>query len=113
MEFSIKIISAGSRGKATFAPDSQNAQADSVVSWNNTTNRKHQPWPTDANYVLVPAAQLPPTSPNYMSDVIAPGESSSPGFVTPQKWAGTIYYGCKLHPKSKTERGMIVVTVNP
>jgi plastocyanin len=118
-DLSIKIVSAGARGKAAFVPDLQGAQAgdplpaqqDDIVSWNNTTNRKHQPWPTDSNYTPVPDTQLPRTSPNYMSDPIPAGQSSRPGFDIPQ--TGTIYYCCKLHPKSKTERGTIVVTAAP
>jgi len=29
-------------------------QLDDIVTWNNTTNQKHWPWPVDANNNLLP-----------------------------------------------------------
>ena len=29
-------------------------QLDDIVTWNNTTNQKHWPWPVDANNSLLP-----------------------------------------------------------
>jgi hypothetical protein len=130
-DWSIKIVKSGSG--AAFQPDIQGynpgdplpAQQDDLVTWNNTTKKKHQPWPTDSNYNLLPSSEVPPTGPNYLSNPIPAGQSSRPSYdvaqptppVTtpptppPQSW--TVYYACKLHPTSKTERGTIEATVYP
>ena len=34
-------------------------QLDDIVTWNNTTNQKHWPWPVDANNSLLPDSAVP------------------------------------------------------
>src|ERR1044072_5516821 len=124
-DWSIKIVKLDS-GETAFVPDLQGAEPgdplhvgqDDLVSWNNTTNKKHQPWPTDSNYKPLPKSQvLPRGSANYMSDPIPPGESSTPAYDIPgppeadpplELWK--IYYCCKQHP---TEQGLIIATIVP
>ena len=116
-DWSIKIVSASSGGGAAFQPDLQGysqgdplpAQQDDLVSWNNTTDDTHQPWPTDSNYnPLSDADVLPRGSATYLSDPIPAGKSSRPSYDvaqpdgSPQTW--TIYYFCKLHPTIETGR---------
>lgn len=124
-DWSIKIVQLDS-GETVFVPDLQGAQPgdplqtwqDDLVSWNNTTNKTHQPWPTDSSYQPLPDSQvLPRGSATYMSDEIPPGESSTPSYDVPPPPAAnppletwTIYYCCKKHP---TEHGTIVATTVP
>lgn len=123
-DWSIKIIPA-SEG-AAFVPDIQGygpgdalpAQQDDLVSWNNTTDETHQPWPTDASYQpLSEADVLPRGSAKYLSDPIPPGDSSTPAYdvalpaASPTNWI--VYYYCKLHPDVEMERGTIEATVAP
>jgi hypothetical protein len=129
-DWSIKIVQAG--GGATFVPDLYDAkpgdplqaQQDDLVTWNNTTNDPHQPWPSDANYNPLPDSQvLPRGGPNYLSDEIPPQGSSRPSYdvaqpaavppstTGPSTW--TVYYCCKIHPTAASERGTIVGTVPP
>ncbi|HEY6320050.1 MAG TPA: hypothetical protein VJA16_00645 [Thermoanaerobaculia bacterium] len=125
-DWSIKIVQAGSG--AEFVPDLYGAkpgdplktQQDDLVTWNNTTNDPHQPWPSDANYNPLPDAQvLPRGGPSYLSDVIPAQGSSRPSYDvaqpagTPQPSTWTVYYCCKLHPTVASERGTIVGTVPP
>jgi hypothetical protein len=105
----VNIIKSGAG--ASFAPSSRGASEDDLISWNNTTNSAHQPWPTDANYHPLPVAK---GSPQYLSDEIPPGESSltyrvaaPAGNPPPDSW--TVYYYCKKHPNDTGERGTIVV----
>jgi hypothetical protein len=125
-DWSIKIVAAG-RGKAAFVPDIQGAQAgdplkaqqDDLVTWNNTTKKTHQPWQTDENYKPYPDADAQRGSAEYLSDPIPPGESSRPSYDVAQPASSppldtwTVYYYCKNHPNSKTERGTIIATVVP
>lgn len=127
-DWSIKIVELDS-GETVFVPDLAGAQPgdplhawqDDLVSWNNTTDKKHQPWPTDSSYKPLPKSKVTRDSPNYMSDVIFPGTSSTPAYdvqgppqtdppskTPPQTW--NIYYCCKKHP---TEQGFIIVTPVP
>jgi hypothetical protein len=118
-DWSIKIIT--TKKGAAFVPDLQGYQpgdalptrVNDLVTWNNTTNDTHQPWPTDSNYKLLPDP-VPRDSDNYLSDPIPPQGSSRPSYVVtqplppegpPATW--TVYYGCKLHPTAKSERGTI------
>jgi hypothetical protein len=130
-DWSIKIVPAASGGGAAFQPNLQGynpgealpAQQDDLVSWNNTTNDEHQPWPTDSSYKpLSEADVLPRGGPNYLSDPISAGESSRPAYnvtqptppppaTPPDTW--TVYYYCKLHPDTKTERGSIEAIALP
>jgi len=125
-DWSIKIVPAKSGGGGAFAPDISGygpgdplpAQQDDLVSWNNTTDKTHQPWPTDPSYnPLSDADVLPRGSANYLSDPIPPGQSSRPSYdvalpdSSPNTW--TVYYFCKLHPTVETERGTIEATIPP
>lgn len=103
----VNIVQSGSI--ATFAPQVRSASEDDLISWNNTTNDTHQPWPTDSNYQPL---QVSKGSPQYLTDEIPPGDSSltytvAPPAGNPQGW--TVYYYCKLHPNDTDERGTIVV----
>ena len=125
-DWSIKIVPASSGGGAAFQPDIQGynqgdpapAQQDDLVTWNNTTDDTHQPWPTDSNYnPLSDADVLPRGSATYLSDPIPAGKSSRPSYDvaqpdgSPQTWI--VYYFCKLHPTIDTERGSIEATIPP
>ncbi len=126
-DWSIKIVRASSSGGgAAFQPDIPGydpgdplpAQEDDLVSWNNTTDDTHQPWPTDSSYnPLSEAEVLPRGSVNYLSDPIPGGEPSTPAYnvsapgSAPPTW--TVYYYCKLHPTITSERGTIEATVLP
>lgn len=125
-DWSIKIVPASSGGGAAFQPnlhgyepgDPLPAQVGDIVSWNNTTEDEHQPWPTDSNYnPLSDAAVLPRGGPNYLSDPIPGGEPSRPAYVVvapnTSPPGSTIYYYCKLHPDIETERGTIEVSPVP
>ena len=125
-DWSIRIVPSNSGTGAAFVPDLQGtnegdpliAQQDDLVSWNNTTDDTHQPWPTDSSYNPLSESQvLPRGSANYLSDPIPPGESSRPSYdvaqpsTSPASW--TVYYYCKLHPEITTERGTIEATTPP
>jgi hypothetical protein len=130
-DWSIKIVPAATGDGAAFQPDLQGyepgdpliAQQDDLVTWSNTTNDTHQPWPTDPNYnPLSEADVLPRGSANYLSDPIPPDESSRPSYDVaqptppppakpPNNW--TVYYFCKLHPDIETERGTIQASTPP
>jgi hypothetical protein len=120
-DWSIKIIpnpSAIAGAPAAFVPDVTGAkpgdpliaQESDIVTWNNTTDQAHWPWPVN---FAVPLDEDPGSLKGtpvvlYMSDRVAGDSSSSPSFVPPL--AGTITYCCRLHPE---ERGTIVVTAIP
>jgi hypothetical protein len=124
-DYLIKIVPAGSGEGAAFQPDVQGlrpgdplpAQQDDCVSWNNTTNDTHQPWPADSNFVPLP--ELEPNDPNYLSDPIPPGHSSptnygvAPPSGSPSAITWTVYYCCKLHPTVTSERGIIAANIPP
>ena len=116
-DWSIKII--GIPGGAAFVPDLVGtqpgqplvAQVDDLITWNNTTDQPHWPWPTDANFVPLPDAQVSVQAGNYLSDSIPPGMSSSPSYdVNMPATGSTIYYCCKNNPQM---RGTINVTPIP
>lgn len=121
-DWSIKIIPNPSQiagQPAVFVPDLKGAkpgdplkaQVDDIVTWNNTTNQPHWPWPTDANFKPLPDSQVPRGSANYLSDQIPPGSSSRPSYVVVAPASGsTIYYCCKLNPAM---HGTIVVSAVP
>jgi hypothetical protein len=86
------------------------AEDGDVVTWNNTTDAEHQPWPTDANYNPLPSG---PNLPLYMSDPIPARDSSTPSYpvtlddaTKPQ----VFYYYCKHHPNDRNERSAINVS---
>ena len=123
-DWSIKIVASDSGIGAAFQPDLQGYKAGDalsveqydLVTWNNTTEDMHQPWPTDSDYNPLPESQvLPRGSANYMSDPIPGGESSRPSYsiaqptTTPNNW--TIYYYCKQHPDVESERGTMEANV--
>lgn len=119
-DWSIKIVPSSSGGGAAFVPDLQGAkqgdpllaQQDDLVTWNNTTQDAHQPWPTDSSYNPLPDSKvLPRGSANYLSDPIPPGESSRPSYDTAN--LGTTYYCCLIHKTETSERGTIIVSAVP
>jgi len=112
-DWSIKIVPSVSGGGASFVPNNLVAQQDDLVTWNNTTNETHQPWPTDANYK---PKDVKPGSPEYLSNEIPAGGSSRPSYDVaqpaavapakpPNEW--TVYYYCSKHPNVVSERGTI------
>jgi hypothetical protein len=111
-DWSIKIVpnpAATADAPATFVPDligsgpgtPLQARIDDDVSWNNTTDQAHWPWPTDAVGTLLPVSSGDPA---YLSDPIPPNTPSD-AYSFPK--ATTIYYCCKYH---HGERGQIVVS---
>ena len=112
-DWTVKIVPS-SAGGAKFSPSAQQAQQDDLVSWNNTTNETHQPWPTDDEYNPLDVAR---DSPQYLSDPIPAGRSSRPSYDvaqpsgTPATW--TIYYYCATHPDRDIERGQILAQQTP
>jgi hypothetical protein len=119
--WSIKIVpnpSPAADQPAAFVPDLPDKNAGDplealgrdLVTWNNTTNEVHQPWPTDANYTpLSDAAVGPRGTSKYLSDPIPANGSSRPSWrvtsiIEDDK---TIYYSCKNHP---LEHGTIQIT---
>ena len=89
-DFSIKIVSAAG-GVATFEPASQAAPLNSLITWNNTTEKTHQVELTDGSFA---------------TDPILPGRSSRPDYFIPSTAPSTINYRCKLHT---TETGTIAI----
>jgi hypothetical protein len=87
------------------------AQVDDLVTWNNTTDQPHWPWPTDQNFKPLPDSQVSVQAGNYLSDQIPPNRSSRPSYdVNMPATGNTIYYCCKLNPQM---RGTITVTPIP
>ena len=119
-DWSIKIVSAEDGEGAAFVPDLKGAQPgdplrtmqDDLVTWNNTTDETHQPWPTNSEYLPYPDSQVQRGTPTYLSDPIDGGESSRPSYDVsqpadkPSTW--TVYYCCKLHPDVDSEHGTII-----
>jgi hypothetical protein len=113
-DWSIKIVlnpNAVADAPGAFEP--LQASLDDIVSWNDTTGQKHQPWPTDSSYKPLAVTE---DSPLYLSDEIAPfGRSDAydlimPATVDPTTGIGTLYYYCKLH---HGEHGTITVKPIP
>ena len=111
-DWSIKIVPVtGKPGVfATFTPDIDKSkpgqplkvvQGD-LVSWNNTTDTEHWPWP-------VASATAPPVDPppggNTLVGNIQPHTPSS-AYNVVATVGTTIFYCCKWHPE---ERGQMVV----
>src|SRR4051794_4042741 len=121
-DWSIKIVPAphpSPQAQAGFMPDLHGAkpgdplqaQVADDVSWNNTTQEPHWPWPANANFQPLPDSQVPRGSENYLSDEISPGGSSRPTYSVVIPASGSIiYYCCKLHP---SEHGTIAVSAIP
>lgn len=120
-DWSIKIIPDAQGAPVAIVPDLKGskqgdplqAQVDDLVSWNNTTDKSCQPWPTDSNYKLLPDNQVSQQNNNYLSDPIPAGLSSRPSYdVVMPTWltpsdGNVIYYCLKEYPKV---RGTIVVS---
>ena len=111
-EWSIKIVSSG--GVTSFSPRARQTLAGDMVSWGNTTDETHQPWPFDDEGNPLPASQVARTSANYLSDHIPPDNSSRPSYIVPTPpgnppplWV--LNYGCACHPTSQSERGQIFI----
>jgi hypothetical protein len=116
-DWSIKISVVA--GNPAFVPDLIDAQpgtplvaqVDDLVTWNNTTDQSHWPWPTDSSFNPLPDAQVSVQLGNYLSDSIPPGRSSRPSYdVNMPATGSTIYYCCKHHPQM---HGTITVTPIP
>ena len=110
--WSITITGGSETMPARFVPDvytegspqtALQAQNGDIISWNNQTNLAHQPWQTDASYVIG-------SGPNtQLSDAVSPFRSSVPGFCPDQTdTPSTICYACKTHP-NLAEHGQIDV----
>ena len=104
-------------GAASYTPDLmgmrpgdplQAGNAD-IISWNNRTPDSHQPVALDAKTGKPLSEADAKAQGLYLSDVIPPYRSSTPGYVTAASTEGTITinYICTFHPS--TERGTIVV----
>ena len=94
------------------AGDPLPAEVSDLVSWNNTTDKIHRPWPTREDFTPLPNEDvLPRGSTFYLSDHIQPEKSSRPNWTVaknPKVGGGkTMFYCCKLHPN---ERGKIIIT---
>jgi hypothetical protein len=135
--WSIEIVEKD--GKTSFSPANQNALQDDLISWNNTTNDRHQPWMiTSVGPPPVPVADPrkkidpnkpldecsnPPGPPNfdpksrmvptYLSDCIPPGGSSRPAYDVGQAPGTKVLYYCKVHPAEASEQGSITVVAQP
>ena len=122
-DWSIKIVPVDPTkpaGSAQFVPQTapvgqpQATWDGDTVSWNNTTDAAHQPWPTDSNYDPQPAK---PGDNNYMSDDIPARGSSRPAFAinlpTNVPTPYILYYYCKDHPDDPNERGTISIIPVP
>ena len=124
-EWSIKIVPVDPNqpaGSAQFVP--QNAPVGQplatwdgdLVTWNNTTDTTHWPWPTDASYNPLP---VQPGTIAYMSDDIAARQGSRPTYsvnlpgppAPPTPYL--VYYYCKDHPNDLNERGTISIIPPP
>lgn len=94
---------------ATFDPDvfgtdpgnPLKAQIGDMVCWNNQTEEEHRLAVTDSSGATT-----------FTTDVIAPGKSSSPGYVTQQSDAnaGTIAYHCVVYGHDGENGEITVVT---
>ena len=85
-DFSVRILSTPSGVKF----DELSAPPGAGVTWDNTTNQKHQI-----------------TYQTFSTNPIAPGDSSRPAYYIATDATGTITYYCTLH---ENESGTIAVT---
>lgn len=87
------------------------ASQNDLVSWNNTTDDTHQPWPANPDGTpILPESSVPRDSTYYLSDLIPPRSSSRPSWLVPQNspTGGTTFlYCCLIHPK---EQGQIIIS---
>jgi hypothetical protein len=116
-DWSIKIV--GQPGQtATFEVDRNDVEPGNplvagqgdLVSWNNTTEDDHRPWPLDAQGNPMPVSAVPRGSKYYLSDTIPRDSSSRPTWLVPSKaqdGSTTVQYCCLLHPQ---ERGQIIIS---
>lgn len=120
-DWSVKIIPDAKGVPAAIVPDLKGskpgdplqAQVDDLVSWNNTTDQRCQPWPTDSGYNLLPDNQVSTATGNSLSNQVPAGMSSWPSYdvamptwLTPSN-GNVIYYCLKEYPNV---RGTIVVS---
>jgi hypothetical protein len=119
-DWSIKIV-AGTfpDNLATFVVDRTDvtpgaplvAAPNDLVSWNNTTDETHQPWPANPDGTpILPVSSVPRDSTNYLSDPIPQNSSSRPSWLVPTPASGasnTFLYCCLLHPK---EQGQVIIS---
>ena len=105
-DWSIRIVDLPD-GNAGFTPDVPggapgtplDVRRGDLVTWNNTTDKTHQPWPANANYGPLPEDKTRGT-PIYLSDPIPPGHLSSSWVATRiVSIQNTVPYVCKLHPQ--------------
>lgn len=92
-----------------------------TVTWNNTTDAAHWPWPANSSYVPDPTVQ--PGTTAYMTDDIPARQGSRPTYSInlPVPQAGQpptpipyiVYYCCKDHPDDPNERGTISIIPVP
>jgi plastocyanin len=80
-------------GGSEFDPGSLAVPSLAGVSWENTTGTTHQILLSDSS---------------FETEVILPGEGSTPLYIVPQTATGSIAYSCALHPQD--EVGSLVVT---
>src|SRR5262245_19446334 len=119
-DWSVKIV--GEPGKlTTFVVDRNDvkpgnplvAAQNDLVSWNNTTDDTHEPWPANPDgSPILPETAVPRGSTYYMSDPIPPRSSSRPSWLVPQNsptGGTTMLYCCLLHPK---EQGKIIISAS-
>jgi hypothetical protein len=119
-DWSIKIV--GKPGEqAKFVVDSNDvnpgdplvAATDDLVSWNNTTDDTHRPWPANSDGTpILPESAVPRDSTYYLSDLIPPRSSSRPSWLVPKNapdGSTTMRYCCLLHPN---EQGQIIISNN-
>lgn len=129
-DWSIKIV-AGEHPEdpATFEVDRPDvppgnplvAGPNDTVSWNNTTDDTHQPWPAALPQPGQPGVPLPDNqvlprgSQYYLSDPIPQNSASRPTWIVtkttpvppPAGQPLTLYYCCLLHPE---EQGEIIIS---
>lgn len=117
-DWSIKIVPSGKI--AAFKPDVPGAhpgdplqaQDADLISWNNRTGVKHQPWAIDpATDQPFPTAEAAKAAKLYLSDEVDPWQPSGPAYptVAPATGSTTINYICHLHPD---EKGQIIVSAS-
>lgn len=111
-DWSVKIIADANGVPVAIVPDLHGSkpgdplqvQEDDLVSWNNTSNRPCQPWPTDWKYQPLLGAQ-------GLSNQIPAGTSSRPLYNVAMPVSGNIIYYClKEYPNV---HGIIVVSPMP
>jgi len=113
-DWSIKIVPSKRRTAgvtAAFVPDIDGAkrgqplkvQQGDLVSWNNTTDKEHWPWPVTSQNA--PPVDPPPGG-NVLTEATIKPNSSSPAYNVVATQGTTIFYCCKWHP---AERGRMIV----